>query len=78
MTPKEKAKELFKNIYSKIFNIDNGANVMHDKKRFDSAKECALIAVNFKLDNNFQFTDIEFGEDSSEYWKEVKKEIEAL
>lgn len=73
MTPKEKSKELFKNIYSKIFDIDNGANVMQDKKRFDAVKECALIAVDEIL-NPFR----KLLPSSRNYWEQVKQEIEAL
>lgn len=87
MTPKEKAKELFKNIYSKIFDIDNGEDVMQDKKRFDAAKNCAYIAIgeiisvcpyiskaNADTTEQLRADNIMF----VDYWQQVEKEIEAL
>ena len=63
MTPKEKAQELF--------------NKMFDFSIFEeSAKKCALIAVDEILlheKENHSILD-----KSTEYWREVKKEIEAL
>ena len=72
MTPKEKAKELFKSMYNKIFDIDTGANVMQDKKRFDAAKQCALITVSEVTNGNFSD-----GYDHA-FWEQVKAEIEKL
>lgn len=69
MTPKEKAKELFdKYCYAiRTEETDSGyfTNVIY-------AKQCALIAVDEILNNGFDFTD------ESEYWQEVKTEIEKL
>jgi hypothetical protein len=67
MTPKEKAQELFENMYYKIQSDELG-------KDEDSAKECAILAVNEILDNNLWFND----EINNNYWFEVKKEIEKL
>jgi len=64
MTPKEKAKELF----DKIYKLDNRA-------WYDVAKQCALIAVDEIL-NNDGFT--RFDQYLTEYWQEVKHEIEQL
>lgn len=62
MTPKEKAGELY--------------NKMYDFSIFDeSAKQCALIAVDEILDM-VKHTPIEFIE--TDYWQEVKQEIENL
>jgi len=75
MSPKEKAKELFKSMYNKIFDIDMGENVMQDKKRFDVAKQCTLISVDEVLQT------IEAGnpiESQWIYWNNVKTEIEKL
>ncbi len=62
MTPKEKAGELY--------------NKMYDFSIFDeSAKQCALIAVDEILDM-VKHTPIEFIE--TDYWQEVKQDIENL
>ena len=66
---KEKAKELFdKYCYAiRTEETDSGyfTNIIY-------AKQCALIAVEEILNNGFYFTD------ESEYWQEVKKELEKL
>jgi len=62
MKPKEKAKELF----DKIYKLDNRA-------WYDTAKQCALIAVDeiiYVLD--------EYIDPVRMYWEEVKREIQAL
>jgi hypothetical protein len=41
-------------------------------------KECALIAIDLRLEGDFIFTDIEYAECSYDYWKEVKNEINKL
>ena len=71
MTPKEKAKELFDKFKEEM--IENEAYFIDS-----AARSCALIAVDLKLEGPFLFNDIEYGEDSSGYWDEVKKEIEKL
>jgi hypothetical protein len=75
MTPKEKAKELVENYAETIKPIEFGVILERDWK---SAKQCALIAVDLRLDGDFIFTSIEYGEESLEYWQEVKQEIERL
>jgi len=72
MTPQEKAKELV----DKFTNLYEGINLGLAKKHW--AKQSALIAIDLKLEGPFPFNDIEYGEDSSGYWDEVKKEIEKL
>lgn len=66
---KDKAKELFdKYCYAiRTEETDSGyfTNIIY-------AKNCALIAVEEILENGFNFTD------ESEYWQEVKKELEKL
>ena len=69
LTPKEKAKEIFDKMY---LVEDQMANY---PMCFDTAKQCALIAVDLRLDGDFIFTSIEYGEDSLEYWQEVKQEL---
>jgi hypothetical protein len=72
MTPKEKAKQIF----DKMMVIMDDADCTHSVDSF--MKECALVAVNLRLDGIFVFISIEFGEDSIEYWEQVKTEIENL
>ena len=73
MTPKEKAVELFR----KMNNVEEpmGSYPMC----FESAKQCALIAVD-EIDNaiDFDWMEVQNLESQHRYWQEVKKEIEAL
>jgi hypothetical protein len=93
MTPKEKAKELFDKFYQPIFDIDFGINILHFEKRYEVAKQCALIAVNeILLSSPFEPVDTDWDEaggsalywypqklkDSAKWWDEVKQEIEEL
>ena len=78
MTPKEKAKELFKQYYSYL-----KANLMNDKEALEDAKECAVIAVDEILKSTPSYPyDIQFDLmphfRSMKYWYEVKQEIEKL
>jgi hypothetical protein len=68
MTPKEKAKEL-------VEKFDSTLTYLESKTK---AKQCALIAVDLRLDGDFIFNSIEYGIDSLEYWQEVKQEIEKI
>ena len=64
MTPKEKAKELVNKFYKySTYSIP------------DSAKNCALIAV-YEILNNDGFT--QFHIYLTQYWEQVKMEIEKL
>lgn len=72
MTPAEKAKELFEDFHYQIC-ADNGLSE-NDSNIF-CAKQCAIIAVELRLKGDFRFISIEFGEDGTQYWEEVKKEI---
>jgi len=77
MTPKEKAKELIE-IYvdiNEFYNLQNNNIVVIN---YNFGKQCALIAVDLRLEGDFIFTSIEYGIDSFEYWQEVKQEIELL
>lgn len=69
MEPKEKAKEIFDEMYLVEDSIGDYPMC------FDTAKQCALIAVDLRLDGDFIFTSIEYEEDSLEYWQEVKEEL---
>ncbi len=66
MTPKEKAQELVDKMYSKS-QPDNGMS-------YYEAIDCALIAVDEILSINSVDKDY----DLSNYWQEVKQEIEKL
>lgn len=73
MTPKEQAEILVDEYYQLIGeHIFNG--------HFDLAKQCALIAVDELI--NCTLPSCDFGGEinylTSEYWEEVKKEIELL
>ena len=69
MTPKEKAKELV----DKFAKID-GYQDSIDLSKCDYEKQCALIAVDEIL--NIKSVDKDY--DLSNYWEEVKQEIELL
>lgn len=69
MTPKEKAKEIY--LKYRTLNLSTWINS-------EDAKKMSLIAVDLRLDGDFLFSSIEYGEDSLEYWEEVKQEIEKL
>lgn len=66
MTPKEKALIL-------VYKFKNEVGL----SQWESI-QCALISVNLRIEGDFLFTDIEYGEDSLEYWQLVKQEIESL
>jgi hypothetical protein len=70
--PKEKAKELVEKYYELFsFELENTICIYE-------AKECALIAVDLRLNGDFIFNSIEYGIDSLEYWQEVKQELQNL
>ena len=79
MTPKDKAEELINKFveHTKVYH-----EVLGWEDYIDSAKKCALIAVDEILNSNPSYDD--YGGngwiiiDNSEYWKEVKNEIENL
>lgn len=72
MTPKEKAKELFEKMYYKIQPDELG-------KDQESAKQCALIAVNLVISSNPHSNPFNTAIHSTiKYWGEVKQEIEKL
>ena len=65
MAPKEKAKELFTKF---------SGNTIH----YDSAKQCALIAVDEILESDWFIPTKEDKINWNNYWKEVKQDIEKL
>jgi len=84
MTPKEKAQDLYDKMYHKL--KDTKAIFLEYKSDKNSAKQCALIAVDEIIDasptNPLKSSYIELYSDMVdeciEYWQEVKKEIELL
>ena len=72
MTAKEKAEELFDKYYivCQEYTEEIQCSIQ--------AKECALIAVDLRLNGDFIFNSIEYGIDSLEYWQEVNQEIQNL
>ena len=72
MTPKEKAEELFNN----MCNANYGFIYELDKEPYNTAKQCALIAVD-EIIGNIVNTSIDYGA-SWTYWQQVKQELEAL
>ncbi len=75
MSPKAKAKELFDKFYSAIPSDEIGEN-------YNSAKQCALIAVD-EIINCLDDDDLYIQGESNidgfiSYYKEIKQEIEKL
>ena len=83
MTPKDKAEELFikyRNIIiDDVINMKPAYFIMSDKM----AKQCALIAVDEIIKRTRSVNTMppncqKINENTKEYWKEVKSEIEKL
>jgi len=75
MTPQEKAAELFKRFYC----FPNNSKHKIGYIQFNTAKQCALIAVDEIIKtlvelSNGEFTFIH----NVQYWQEVKQEIENI
>jgi hypothetical protein len=76
MTPKEKALNL-------IDMFENYSFMDIDKRisSFSTAKQCALIAVQERIDEGYEWMgggNTEWEKDRYNYWQEVKQEIEKL
>ena len=71
MTPQEKAKDLV----LKYLKIDNNT-----KEWFNThiAKQCALIAVDEMLNDDWYIATAEDSIERNKYWNEVKQELEKL
>ena len=87
MTPKQEAFELFKKYSISVevyFKEDSIPRIVNAPMRAKSAKQCALIAVNELIESTFSVK--WYGNNDiipsdyllTEYWQEVKKEIEKL
>jgi hypothetical protein len=76
MTPKEKAEELFQKMYNKL--KDTKAIFLEYKSDKNSAKQCALIAVDEILTwlKAHQYSTKNY--DAFVFYNEVKQEIEKL
>jgi hypothetical protein len=81
MTPQEKAEELIDKFHIKVYVsfIENSIpSIVNALMLYNSAKECALIAVDEIIKSN----PIAFDEDDNciakQWWQEVKTEIEKL
>jgi hypothetical protein len=75
MTPKEKAQELFNKFFRNIIG--------YGPRERETAKQCALIAVDEIINSNptYELSDPFLGNriyENVNYWKDVKKEIENL
>ena len=78
MEPKLKAQELVDKFYQTTPNeyfVNEPIGIKGRYKSWEQAKQCALIAVDEILDM-VKHTPIEFIE--TDYWQEVKQEIENL
>jgi hypothetical protein len=80
MIPKKQIKKQAKELYEK-FNLVNTPSEMNIKGEINltnlsylASKECALIALDFFLDNEFCV----IPRIHKEYFKEVRKEVEIL
>jgi len=71
MTPKQKAKDLVNTFYYSLPNNGSTEGLNSTTRRYEEAKQCALIAVNEILESidNFEIQD---------FYLEVKQEIEKL
>lgn len=80
LSPKEKAKELFKDMYTIIFDIDNGASVKHDQARYDATKRAAIKVVDETIWEAIKYADNsqQFVSENVKYHQEVKQELEKL
>ena len=75
MTPKEKADELINKFipHTKVFH-----EVLGWEDYIDSAKQCALVAVDELIKIHYLLTTTHDTSPSINYWQEVKQEIEKL
>lgn len=84
MTPKKKAEQIVSK-FSILLNYDFVTDLQwHDPNSEDrnrrvkkDAKQCALAAVDLIVEQNNVWI-MQTGKGTNNYWKEVKKEIQAL
>ena len=81
MTPKEKAEELVIKMYQPLPSskeAEKGKEHLY-YNQYNAAKQCVLIAVDELIKSTPTFDNKHFfDEGASEYWEEVKQEIEKL
>lgn len=71
MTPKEKAKEIFNQYWDLL--------AIHDvRNRRTFTKQCALIAVDEILNDDWYIQSFDDMMERKKYWQQVKNEIEKL
>ena len=77
MTPKEKANYLFEKMRFQTYTFQEyaGAHMSTEFVGWEAGKKCAMAAVDEIL-NNDGFT--KFDDNLTEYWQEVKHELEKL
>ena len=75
MTPKEKAEELINKFipHTKVFH-----EVLGWEDYIDSAKQCALVAVDELIKIYYLLTTTHDTSPSINYWNDVKQELENL
>ena len=73
MTPKEKAAELINKYATYVVMWAGDINTTHQ-----NCKQCALIAVDEIINLNYNLLEYYGNLSSTEYWQEVKQEIEKL
>ena len=82
MTPQQKAEQLVNNYSFKVqvfFTEDSIPRIVNAEMRLESAKQCALIAVDEVLEATKRY-DYTLGSKPSynDYWLKVKYQIEKL
>jgi endogenous inhibitor of DNA gyrase (YacG/DUF329 family) len=75
MTPKEKALELYWKYYNRI---EHTLSEEYSKHETFLCKQCALIALDEILNDNWYIATYEDLINRKAYWEEVKQEIEKL
>ena len=80
MTATDKAKELVNQFYFSLPNNGSFEGINSIPKRWEEAVRCALIAVEQIIEvwNSHQIRSLEDWIAVSQYWGNVKKEIEKL
>ena len=82
MTQKEKAQELIDAFYQHLpleENVTTSDGVLSwEYDGWENAKQCALIAVDEIINLNYNLLEYYSNLSNTEYWQEVKQEIEKL
>lgn len=82
MTPKEKATKLVDAFYNQLplerYVTTSDGELSWEYISWNNSKECAIISVNEIINLNYNLLEYYGNLSSTEYWQEVKKEIEKL